>query len=290
MAVQSALASRSPRTRGDGPKAWHRFDGAESVLPAHAGMAHRSTISERIRSSSPRTRGDGPSAYDLASTASTVLPAHAGMARPSPARWPASRSSPRTRGDGPNRGAYGGVTVRVLPAHAGMARTWPSTASSRWRVLPAHAGMARPSAPPAAAIAAFSPHTRGWPAAAHHASPCGLGSPRTRGDGPYGAASAKPAAAFSPHTRGWPVGQRGDQPGAAGSPRTRGDGPMQAQVRMVRGGVPPAHAGMARTLLASRPTTYPFSPHTRGWPASRRPSWTHNALPQTSKPIYIYSS
>ncbi len=109
--------------------------------------------------------------------------------------------------------------------------------------------MDRATRPTTAALAACSPHTRGWTAPAgadgHHIRPV----PRTRGDGPWIAGDLDPAPA--------PV------------PRTRGDGPwMPRDSHCSRGSCSPHTRGW--TAVADRPIwqCHPCSPHTRGWTVS----------------------
>jgi hypothetical protein len=115
----------------------------------------------------------------------------------------------------------------------------------------------------------FSPHTRGWPRWRNRGKPCGLRSPRTRGDGPLSAALAVPAVPVLPAHAGMA------RPDATAAP-ARGR-VLPAHAGMARphrwkgcgsGCVLPAHAGMARSprRKPQRPTS--FSPHTRGWPVA----------------------
>ncbi len=138
-----AVATRSPRTRGDGPQSSGRPAQSRAVLPAHAGMARRKiTTPADPLEFSPHTRG---------------WPAHV----PRPAGK--EPGSPRTRGDGPTDGqpqrCLGGCSPRTRgdgPAIQGALRAGQY-------VLPAHAGMARIRSASLKQSWRFSPHTRGWP-------------------------------------------------------------------------------------------------------------------------------
>ena len=150
------------------------------VLPAHAGMARphqtRCSLSPWF---SPHTRGWPALGVAAAGLARVFSPHTRG--------WPVDASqlkhrlegSPRTRGDGP------GTTENA-------AKLATRIAAGMNTVLPAHAGMARPSPTCSAARAAFSPHTRGWPAGVRYSKVIRF--------------------TFSPHTRGWPGGGAGDHP------------------------------------------------------------------------------
>ncbi len=199
----------APRTRGDGPqraedraafeacsphpRGWsrgpHLGEDAGHLLPAPAGMVPMTSGWATRARSAPRTRGDGPSALNLAEAfdvcsphprgwsllamrvqqTERLLPAPAGMVPP-PSDWtPLRDPAPRTRGDGPmgpcrvssRRGCSPhprGWSLPILPDADG-----PS-------LLPAPAGMVPPRPPRSRRTAP---------------------APRTRGDGPGGAASAR---------------------------------------------------------------------------------------------------
>ena len=167
------------------------------------------------------------------------------MARDAGAMQPCCKGSPRTRGDGP---------------------PWCAALCLQAPVLPAHAGMARYAGAVFMLGEEFSPHTRGWPAAAPppaidwavlpaHAGmariACGLTgaglgfSPHTRGWPAQTSGLSLVGWEFSPHTRGWPALDRRRPVAPPRSPRTRGDGPTAGPL--------------------GEPSLW-FSPHTRGWP------------------------
>ncbi len=235
--------------------------------PHTRGWPVLSAQSPSVPSRSPRTRGDGPQLSSLQATQKPVLPAHAGMARRGRCRWRPGGRSPRTRGDGPNGSGAGAGGGRRSPRTRGDGPGGQGHCPADHRVLPAHAGMARIKLAPAMFARAFSPHTRGWPAAVQGLiEPHETFSPHTRGWPVIDHACRLPAGEFSPHTRGWPVdrlalvvghtvlpahagmARGGTVDGGSGpsSPRTRGDGPTKHRSRWCRS---------------------KFSPHTRGWPA-----------------------
>ena len=272
-----------PRTRGDGParqeiarpaprdsphpRGWTVADRAQARrrvgFPAPAGMDPHPQSSAGAGRGIPRTRGDGPALSSCTASSRSDSPHPRGWTRaisalqdvgagfPAPAGMdPCARLSaralhgiPRTRGDGP--------------------RSRRARSRAAWD----------------------SPHPRGWTgreeadAGAVHGFPAPAGMdprrrcprgipawiPRTRGDGPTRAASAKWFGGDSPHPRGWTlVGHRdgrleggflapaGMDPRRArppscspGIPRTRGDGPWTPSRRYPRArrGFP-APAGM----------------------------------------------
>ena len=191
----------APRTRGDGPffrrippipglcsphtRGWtggnHGRDGAQDLLPAHAGMDPPPRTGPGSTPAAPRTRGDGPALRAAARRRACcspytrgwtrlqarhgllrgLLPAHAGMGPACP------RASNRTSGCSPYTRGW------TVPAHRGAARR---------PMLPAHAGM-DPSATPRRTTA--------------------LAAPRTRGGGPMNVTVAVAGSGCSPHTRGW---------------------------------------------------------------------------------------
>ena len=195
---------------------------------------------------SPHTRG-WTRAFPQAGAGFDGFPAHAGMDPRREGRRGPSPGLPRTRGDGPCEQCPEGQPKEASP----HTRGWTRGGRSRpWSVsgFPAHAGMDRDDRSVRAAR---------------------TGLPRTRGDGPLGAAGRLGRNLASPHTRGWTVEDlraddlRGGFPAHAGMdlrappasptrgrlPRTRGDGPR------------------APCSTARRPTA---SPHTRGWTARGR--------------------
>ena len=210
---------------------------------------------------------------------------------------------PRTRGDGPRpqrraaRSTWGSPHTRGwTPRPAGRVRRGPG--------FPAHAGMDplcgwRAGTPPGV------PRTRGdGPRAVTTRSPCGRGSPHTRGWTALDPQNLSPSAGFPAHA-GMDRGRRGAHSRRRRVPRTRGDGPdAEADIEAFEKGSPhtrgwtrvvdeqhapaggfPAHAGMDRVRPSAArngtwvPRTrgdgprYPSdpvrrgvgSPHTRGW-------------------------
>ncbi len=312
-----------PRTRGDGPastgtgttarqfsphaRGWTALGSGSimiaKVFPARAGMDRWTATTCTRWTCFPRTRGDGPLR--------------------SRTRWLSAGFSPHARGwtvgahslaDGravfPARAgmdltrAIGPATVRAFSPHA---RGWTVIlfgVTTFALVFPARAGMDRPAAQSRAtspsfprtrgdgprsparrsAIAAFSPHARGWTVSGKHSrdshqvfparagmdraryswTRCAHRFPRTRGDGPLILNPWNLRLTFSPHARGWTVWQgrpdRGGDvfPARAGMdrslrcattgrtcfPRTRGDGPA---------------------VFLNRSMDAKFSPHARGW-------------------------
>ncbi len=138
-ALSAATKSASPHTRGwtrDRRRAKDRHDG----FPAHAGMDRHDAATDGGSLGLPRTRGDGPAI----STPSAI----------------AAVASPHTRGwthvDQP-----GGSGVGGFPAHAGMDRDALPANPARHR-LPRTRGDGPEPVALWAALAAASPHTRGW--------------------------------------------------------------------------------------------------------------------------------
>ncbi len=220
-AVSSEVRGAAPRTRGDAPanaasrsairlcsphaRGWtptRRLTPQEpTLLPARAGMDPRTASCPTRGATAPRTRGDGPREMRLAhllehcsphargwtrargrqERAAALLPARAGMDP-----WPSqpqgvSRPAPRTRGDGPERVDLLEGGVHCSP----HARGWTPRRvrlDQRLALLPARAGMDPfPSATTSGSTTA----------------------PRTRGDGPLGAAMTEHDRRCSPHARGW---------------------------------------------------------------------------------------
>src|SRR5271165_5281569 len=211
--------------------------------------------------------------------------------------------SPHTRGDGPNT-TTGFATINWFSPHAWGWSEKAKPDAEGHLVLPTRVGMVRkgeaecrrPSCSPhtrgdgprwieiGAALLSFSPHAWGWSEALQiiltpedvlptrvgmvrrcksHKS-LQVGSPHTRGDGPWRSWWLSAQTAFSPHAWGWSAGRilcggiwdvlptrvgmvRRDKwatSAAARSPHTRGDGPYQPR--------------------GCRPRTQ-FSPHAWGW-------------------------
>ena len=195
------MATRFPRTRGDGPAIarWHAGDprfpphtrgwtvraaprsGSNGVSPAHAGMDRLLRLPVDRSWSFPRTRGDGPGRKPFSTLVAPfpphtrgwtcverrvlspipVSPAHAGMDLVRAVREIDHLCFPRTRGDGPPAQPSGSRRGGVSPAHAGM---------DRYQTL------------------------------RRCVNSC---FPRTRGDGPGQERGSHWRHAFPPHTRGW---------------------------------------------------------------------------------------
>ena len=278
----SALFTRLPRTRGDGPcnvwgvqlvreasphtRGWTLLlrlcaEGSGG-FPAHAGMDPARHLHQGGRRRLPRTRGDGPQANCLTPSGSrasphtrgwtvTILPhpnadrgfpAHAGMDPHGSRTLRRAGGLPRTRGDGPFSRAITRCARGASPHTRGWTRC-PECGNPRVTGFPAHAGMDPGRRPRRLNV---------------------RGLPRTRGDGPNRLQVTGMVAAASPHTRGWTrirppttcccrgfPAHAGMDPSnsarssaSAGLPRTRGDGPASL-----------THVGIAPSA----------SPHTRGW-------------------------
>jgi hypothetical protein len=165
--TQAAVPPFSPHTRG-WPVLGADGDAAQSVLPAHAGMArgygsaaaYPNRFSPHTRGwpgrpathpehplRSPRTRGDGPGRLAGCYRLREVLPAHAGMTRSSPPSNDSSLPfSPHTRGwpvDAPRAGRRLGRSPRTR----GDGPSRIEACAAEEFVLPAHAGIARKAKP-----------------------------------------------------------------------------------------------------------------------------------------------
>ena len=157
-------ASRSPRTRGDGPPGTSLPACEPRVLPAHAGMARQAPPAAGPgRPFSPHTRG-WPGGNRDGAPRQCVLPAHAGMALSLGRFRRQVQRSPRTRGDGPQDISRAYIAPDVLPAHAGMARREGIRSRLHLR-SPRTRGDGPVRVAVVLVLTAFSPHTRGWPAA-----------------------------------------------------------------------------------------------------------------------------
>ena len=197
-----------PRTRGDGPAARAERDRAAAVPPHPRGWSPRRAGSRHRRTGSPapagmvpggrlkrvglrrfpRTRGDGPGARRT--------PSRSWRVPPHPRGWSTQRSAPfghrlrfpRTRGDGPLARAMADAEM-VVPPHP---RGW----SHYERVLPV--------------AVEGSPAPAGMVRIVHVRLGVERGFPRTRGDGPLGAAVSTFKVQVPPHPRGWsPQWRRG---------------------------------------------------------------------------------
>ena len=272
----SCSAARFPRTRGDGPargdrgvhagavsphtRGWTRYlqctAPSSSGFPAHAGMDPSLPLMRSIAAWFPRTRGDGPAWGDSWADTLPVSPHTRG--------WTEGSGRP-----GKHEGGF--------PAHAGMD---PCMCSCRRRTawFPRTRGDGPGSTGAREALAAVSPHTRGW----------------TR-DGPGRLTTQPPVGAVSPHTRGWtPLhvdvpradagfpAHAGMDPaygangrGRDGFPRTRGDGPQCFELNTGARKVSPHTRGWTQLVLSGHPRLAGFPAHAgmdpRGltWPCMR---------------------
>ena len=189
------------------------------------------------------------------------------------------RRLPRTRGDGP----LDNFTVTTYDEASPHTRGWTlvgDDAAMGRRGFPAHAGM-----DPLRLV-----HPTSLPRL-----------PRTRGDGPSGAAQDPARAGASPHTRGWtpavPIEQQpvqgfpahaGMDPATSsgsgsgsGLPRTRGDGPPACQPPEVKAVASPHTRGWTRLVIQHHVSIQGFPAHAGMDPRPCRPARYARRLPRT---------
>ncbi len=288
----------APRARGDGPACLRRASGIEDcsprtrgwtrrcrsagrrcqLLPAHAGMDPRASVTRADHPPAPRARGDGPPVRSRVR--------------------PGSGCSPRTRGwTRPRVGEQ--LRHRLLPAHAGMdpPRSWaetPRSAAPRARGDGPRAGI------PDSTRAFCSPRTRGWtpaPALGHQGPQA---APRARGDGPWSLRHQGGPSPCSPRTRGWTHGppspgrtipllpaHAGMDPGEAGrgpcgsaAPGARGDGPSGVVLGLSTVGCSPRTRGWTQLGHSGRGLQELLPAHAGMDPGSRTGGRTSTSAPR----------
>jgi len=251
----------SPRRRG-----WSGIPlltvGADSVLPAQAGVVRRRPPRAPSRPGAPRAGGGGPdpsssahpsrwcsprrrgwSGTDPMSTDDDfVLPAQAGVVRHGLLTHQDRARAPRAGGGGP----HSRRPVRRRPLCSPRRRGWSDrrrAGDGHHRVLPAQAGVVRATA--------TLPYGR-------------VGAPRAGGGGPSLVITSSRRSVCSPRRRGWSVGRtdRGYRPGVL--PAQAGVVRRRRAARHPRRRAPRAGGGGPRDA-APEETPPLCSPRRRGW-------------------------